>query len=453
MADHPPRPFFRRFGVVFGVIVAGFIGVVLIAAFLPHKPSLAAAALDAKLAQLRSDGVPLSSDELATAFPDPDPEHDGRQVLRDALAWAPRGDASPLLPIVGRAPMPSRTEAIPEPVMEALSAHLSNSDAILEAIPKQLSNVWFSTGWARGVATPTQLPSIEIRALSQTLALKAIYEAELRHGAKAADALEKGYAVMSTLRGDSLFTTMIRVACALIICDATEQSLNHVKFDDRELMRIVASVPTKVIDDFESALTVERALMASFLIPLRQVHDSINQDRIRLASWRLMNLFRGSRKPLYRDEDFLLFLNTIDEMKKLGSKPMLERIHETERVTAQFSTNAQSTAVAMFFPNLTKAMRSACEAKARLVALETAVAIERFRLANNNALPPTLDALVPKYSASPPRDPFDERPLRYKALARGYVVYSIGADGADNGGIERTENQKIGYDVTITVER
>jgi hypothetical protein len=33
------------------------------------------------------------------------------------------------------------------------------------------------------------------------------------------------------------------------------------------------------------------------------------------------------------------------------------------------------------------------------------------------------------------------------------VVYSIGADGADNGGIERRENQKIGYDVTITVER
>jgi type II secretory pathway pseudopilin PulG len=108
----------------------------------------------------------------------------------------------------------------------------------------------------------------------------------------------------------------------------------------------------------------------------------------------------------------------------------------------------------MVMPSWSKAMRTAAETKARLVALKTALAIERFRLANGNALPATLDALVPNYCPSLPRDPFDEQPLRYKKLARGYVVYSIGADGIDNAGAERTNRKNMSdYDLTITVER
>jgi hypothetical protein len=43
-------------------------------------------------------------------------------------------------------------------------------------------------------------------------------------------------------------------------------------------------------------------------------------------------------------------------------------------------------------------------------------------------------------------DPFDGQPLRYKKLAKGYVVYSVGEDGKDDGGDEKK-------DITFTVER
>ena len=46
----------------------------------------------------------------------------------------------------------------------------------------------------------------------------------------------------------------------------------------------------------------------------------------------------------------------------------------------------------------------------------------------------------------------DEQALRFKKLTRGYVVYSIGADGVDNGGVERA-GLTNDYDLTITVER
>jgi hypothetical protein len=44
-------------------------------------------------------------------------------------------------------------------------------------------------------------------------------------------------------------------------------------------------------------------------------------------------------------------------------------------------------------------------------------------------------------------DPFDGRPLRYKKLAKGYVVYSIGEDGKDDGGDKKKK------DITFIVER
>jgi hypothetical protein len=39
-----------------------------------------------------------------------------------------------------------------------------------------------------------------------------------------------------------------------------------------------------------------------------------------------------------------------------------------------------------------------------------------------------------------PLDPFDGQPLRCKLLPDGVVVYSVGYDGADNGGVINRES-------------
>ena len=72
---------------------------------------------------------------------------------------------------------------------------------------------------------------------------------------------------------------------------------------------------------------------------------------------------------------------------------------------------------------------------ARLRAARTAIAIERYRLAHDE-LPESLAALTPTYLKTVPIDPFDGQPLRWKKLPVGYVVYSVGEDGRDDGGDE-----------------
>ena len=63
----------------------------------------------------------------------------------------------------------------------------------------------------------------------------------------------------------------------------------------------------------------------------------------------------------------------------------------------------------------------------------TTLAVERFRLKYGQR-PADTAALVPEFLPEVPQDPIDEKPLRYRREANGYVVYSIGANGRDDGG-------------------
>ena len=59
--------------------------------------------------------------------------------------------------------------------------------------------------------------------------------------------------------------------------------------------------------------------------------------------------------------------------------------------------------------------------------MEPPVAIERYRIANNGALPRNLQELVPKYLAEIPIDAAKGEPLVFESLPGGYQVSSPAA--------------------------
>ena len=72
----------------------------------------------------------------------------------------------------------------------------------------------------------------------------------------------------------------------------------------------------------------------------------------------------------------------------------------------------------------------------------------------NGRLPDSLDELVPKWLDAVPTDPFDDKPIRYKKLAKGFVTYSVGPDLKDDGGKERNpKDSNAPYDITFIVAR
>jgi hypothetical protein len=68
-----------------------------------------------------------------------------------------------------------------------------------------------------------------------------------------------------------------------------------------------------------------------------------------------------------------------------------------------------------------------------------ACAAERYRR-ERGSWPARLADLVPGYIAAVPLDPFDGKPLRLKRTGDGLIVYSVGQDGVDDGGMIDRQN-------------
>jgi hypothetical protein len=77
-----------------------------------------------------------------------------------------------------------------------------------------------------------------------------------------------------------------------------------------------------------------------------------------------------------------------------------------------------------------------------------ALAAERFRLAKNR-WPESLDELVNAgFLDAVLADPYDHKPIRLKRTADGLVIYAVGPDKIDNGGlIDRERPTDPGTDV------
>ena len=80
-----------------------------------------------------------------------------------------------------------------------------------------------------------------------------------------------------------------------------------------------------------------------------------------------------------------------------------------------------------------------------------AIAVQRYRLANNK-LPTSLDDLAPSYVDSVPIDPFTGNKLLYHFDEESYIVYSTGINRLDdNGNLTPTEDQTATLDRGIRI--
>jgi len=68
---------------------------------------------------------------------------------------------------------------------------------------------------------------------------------------------------------------------------------------------------------------------------------------------------------------------------------------------------------------------------------QIACALERYRL-DHGGYPPELTALAPRYMATVPADVIRGEPLKYRLDQHGYILYSIGWNERDDGGLTNT---------------
>lgn len=97
----------------------------------------------------------------------------------------------------------------------------------------------------------------------------------------------------------------------------------------------------------------------------------------------------------------------------------------------------------VIMPAMTQAVRGAHESAMRLDAAKVAVALEAHRRATG-AYPASLDELIPRSLPAMPIDRYDGKPLRYALRDGRPVVYSVGSDRTDEGGVIPPQSQTGG---------
>lgn len=104
--------------------------------------------------------------------------------------------------------------------------------------------------------------------------------------------------------------------------------------------------------------------------------------------------------------------------------------------------------------SLANASEAFLRAEARYRVAEVSLAVQEY-CERNGALPVSTDVLSPEYMAEVPRDPYTDRPLGYKRLDNGFVVYSVGPDESDNSAdwLESRVEPKDSGDWYLLVER
>ncbi|MCO6044989.1 type II secretion system protein GspG [Aeoliella sp. ICT_H6.2] len=102
----------------------------------------------------------------------------------------------------------------------------------------------------------------------------------------------------------------------------------------------------------------------------------------------------------------------------------------------------------LLLPSIEAALGAERRVQSQRLLSQTAIALARYRLAHGE-YPEQLGALVPDYLAAPLVDPHGNA-LAYQRTSDGFLLYSLGADGKDQGGSHEMWKTYQGYEMADT---
>ena len=271
-----------------------------------------------------------------------------------------------------------------------------------------------------------------------------------------------GKAAESLAEEPTLISQLVRYSSWAIVCSRLEQVLNLAQLNEEQLTRLqqlMASADKPGC--LARGLGGETASGYAFFTVPREQRSLLSGGYLNNASGQPRpadNLKYGLITGVLKAsgiwaKDRAYYLDRMATNLTIAEQPYPERFKGYQGVSSVVPQNRFMIFSRMLLPALAKANLRDADHTARVRVAQTALAVERFRRANSNSPPAELRQLTPAFLSAVPLDPFDGQPLRFKRAGEGYVVYSIGSDGRDDGGLEQDPtNRNARHDVTFIVE-
>ncbi|MBE0540800.1 MAG: hypothetical protein IH623_05385 [Verrucomicrobia bacterium] len=421
--------------------------------------------IEKRLEVLRGKGEPVTLGELAKLYPDPPLENDAGRLLKATLEALRASDSETNANFfLSDKRFQARTEPLPNDLLEAMRVWLEHRQSTLAAFPwDELQGSWIGAGFREGSGDINTIPS-GITELAGVLCVVAVLEAEAGNQSNAVFLVKQALQVGNSLKNSVPLHCFVRTATRYYVCQALERIINRTSLPETSLKELQSSLPSEDLAVVREFMINERSF-GVFTAQSLQVQALTMTSGARSPATRLFKAYQA--RLWYHDEDLLEFLKWSDQVRAAlntpasNAIPLLKAMEQERndpkhlRVSSFDAFRSRRVSLMRLHePNVSEFL-GVLKGFSRTRAAIVAFALERWRLANAGQLPASLSELVPDYLPVVPADPYDDQPLRYRQLPRGYVVYSIGPDFTDDGGKEQSAKMKEGepYDITFTIER
>lgn len=358
----------------------------------------------------------------------------------DAMQITDADRSSQDLPILGAGQWPELGKPLPLKTKAAIAGLAQRNKAVWQPFEQasKFEQARYPIDLSQGSATllphlPKVKQGVELASLTASLL------ADTKRTRPASDYLLISLACAQSLKFEPLMISqLVRVSCLAIIATNFEFVVNSVGLPAGDLERLAAAFGKAEADEatgtpFIRACAGERAMnLTTFDLPTDKIaalikaagDDSIKDSGGIGQTLAIKHLMRNRKSQrAFAEETF----NRSIAMRK---EPFPERLKADEYFTSRVSEakSNQFQFCLVMMPALAKTASREAGGLARLRLVQTAIALERFHIANNNSYPSTLDQLAPAYLPAVPQDPFNGQALHYNQDGDGYDLKSIGAD-------------------------
>jgi hypothetical protein len=456
--------FEKRLRRIVGLVVLSAV-VLPILAFLVWRISLSIR-LKSKLAAIAKAGYPVSLADLRRMYyPEITPEENGAEFITEAFAhmvWTntPKAitDYWPSGRLAQRAAVSSvETNAL-------LRSLLTTNEDLLVFLRKApvFEKSRYPIKLEQGVEI--DLPHLQrIRTCEDIVVLDAEVQAHAGHTATAIQDLDAALKLSSSLLDEPvLYSQRIRWSCQRVIDTGLQHVLNEGALTDAQLQELFRTARREENPRSpECALAGERCSAIDWHQHLfdHAFADSSDYQGWQIDTNRATVLVSGIMRIIgILNADLDCYLKLSSDEISIVKNPYPQCLVAAKHLDEQISKSRTYFLASILLSDHRRLAERQARDTASIELWLTALAIERYRLANQDRLPAKLADLVPTFLPSVPQDPFDGQPLRFKPLEKGYVIYSVGPDLTDDGGREWQRRPKgatndLPYDITFTVER
>lgn len=399
--------------------------------------------VESALDSIRADGYPATPAELDAWYPAvPEEENAAPLYLEATVKFPPMTpDDQDMLPApLGRYQIQRPNQPYPEAARELIRQVLLSNLDTLELLHKaaQRPASRFPIDLSKGFEV--ELPHISILRRNANLLVLAVQEAAETGDAETVhQSLMDLLAISQSLRNEPLFISQaVRDATVWTFFEALNRALNRMSFSEDQCLSLA-----KAISTLECPECLIRALVGESC----NILDAILYFSNKIAhQWR-GSLFEGmppegrrwadiAASALgFRDIDALYTVDILKQLMVFAALPFPDcleaenaiSVDEIPRMVAPLTLTLWPSSWGRYFFSIANV--EACR-KIMIAAL----AIERFRI--NRGFPPErLEELAPEYLDAIPQDPYDGQHLRYRRDESYYMLYSVGRNRKDNGGL------------------